>query len=762
VLPAAPPPVRMTKNSLQRKRMTQAKAKTVTAWGAAPDALPAVKCVRLMKDAGRVLHDAIETLLPALTTTTTPSAKNKAEKKLRSALQLVSHFLETHGPSLHKSITSLASAATVRACEMKIADEHTHRLQTNGYRGFEHKQHEKRLRDLARDIQARTADATAETEPAAEEEAAGSTAEVGHNTTSNQPGMPDIPVEGRKMMARVGVSRACSVKSDSPVQHPQPIRGPDSQYDPKILQVIIRKYICPTGTRQEWTGARGKRSELRKAIIFWLERGWIGASGRILMTKDSDGKLTTEAEKAYQLAHQTIQRHYRMIEAKGWSIKLRWWGDRGRPRLLTAAEARQQCDQLHAAGFDVEVDDWEDMLMDVKQQNAVATGTEDHHCVESASRPTVAAYMRSQDLRTDEGRTVTGTTSSESQTLVREDAGQSIRAAVCLVATALFSGYNPIDPNHARYKEHAKTMTDTDRLVEEVAGRPMLPVDNHLLTSTDATTTFVQLSTGPSENDFVGQRQASARTREQPKVDESPVERTAEQAAANAAAMQVRLNAAMAATPATMLVPEQNGTPIVSAFADTRTTAAPLKPCHGSKRNATKEARRAKKRGDQPHAAGFKTKSMHSFVRYSYCARNGIVCTMPCPDSDLCCCVMRRVAILRRMPWATTHPCGRSSPVAAVRPCVFIEVHGLVIRVCTCTCACVGVRLGAHDSTAHNGTARYYYTPVRKCARPSCNWSATMIPHETNKSGIHLLKVEGMHRASTTCFCCCCCCCCCR
>jgi hypothetical protein len=108
----------MTKNSLQRKRMTQAKAQTVTAWGAAPNALPAVKCVRLMKDAGRVLHDAIETLLPALTTTTTPNAKNKAEKKLRSALQLVSHFLETHGPSLHKSITSLASAATVRACEM--------------------------------------------------------------------------------------------------------------------------------------------------------------------------------------------------------------------------------------------------------------------------------------------------------------------------------------------------------------------------------------------------------------------------------------------------------------------------------------------------------------------------------------------------------------------------------------------------------------------------------------------------------------------
>jgi hypothetical protein len=81
-------------------------------------------------------------------------------------------------------------------------------------------------------------------------------------------------------MARVGLSRSCSTKSDSPVEHPQPILGPDSQYDPKVLQVFIRRYICPVGTAAEWKNAKGRRPELRKAIIFWLERGWVGASGR--------------------------------------------------------------------------------------------------------------------------------------------------------------------------------------------------------------------------------------------------------------------------------------------------------------------------------------------------------------------------------------------------------------------------------------------------------------------------------------------------
>ncbi len=57
-------------------------------------------------------------------------------------------------------------------------------------------------------------------------------------------------------MARVGLSRSCSsTKSDSPVEHPQPILGPDSQYDPKVLQVFIRRYISPVGTAAEWKNA---------------------------------------------------------------------------------------------------------------------------------------------------------------------------------------------------------------------------------------------------------------------------------------------------------------------------------------------------------------------------------------------------------------------------------------------------------------------------------------------------------------------------
>ena len=138
--------------------MTQAQAQTVVAYGAAQNAFPAVKCVRLMKDAGRVLHNAIEELLPALIATTTPKPKTTttptpktaaAEKKLRSALQLVSQFLESQGPLLRTSITALASQDTVRACEMKLSAEHSARLRNSGYKGFEDKPHEKRFRDLA-------------------------------------------------------------------------------------------------------------------------------------------------------------------------------------------------------------------------------------------------------------------------------------------------------------------------------------------------------------------------------------------------------------------------------------------------------------------------------------------------------------------------------------------------------------------------------------------------------------------------------------
>jgi hypothetical protein len=336
------------------------------------------------------------------------------------------------------------------------------------------------------------------------------------------------------------------------------------------------------------------------------------------MVKDSDGMLMGEAATAYDSAQKKIRRDYRTIEEHGWASKLRWWGDSGRPRLLTDEEAKQQCDQLHEAGFDVDRKDWEDVLLVQKRAHALATGTEDANCVKPVCTKTANAYMRMQDMRSDAGRTVTGTTSSESQTQVRQDAGQSIRAVVCFAATALYTGYNPIDAEHPRYKEHAKTMSDTDRLVEAVAKQTMLPVDNHLLTSTDATTTFVHLNTAPSSSCDVAQRKASARKLPPQEVDESPVNMTTEEAAANAAAMQARLDAARAATPQSMLAPHspaQNGTSAISALADRPTAAAPLKPCHGSKRNAHTEARRAKEAGEQANASGFKIKSMHSFVR---------------------------------------------------------------------------------------------------------------------------------------------------
>jgi hypothetical protein len=72
----------------------------------------------------------------------------------------------------------------------------------------------------------------------------------------------------------------------------------------------------------------------------------------------------------------------------------------------------------------------------------------------------------------------------------------------------LYAGYNPIDSNHPRYLKHKLTMNDTDRLVESGTKCAMLPVDNHLLTSQDATTTYVHLNAQPSKTD-VGQRKAN-------------------------------------------------------------------------------------------------------------------------------------------------------------------------------------------------------------------------------------------------------------
>jgi hypothetical protein len=79
---------------------------------------------------------------------------------------------------------------------------------------------------------------------------------------------------------------------------------------------------------------------------------------------------------------------------------------------------------------------------------------------------------------------------------------------VCYVITMLYAGYNPIDSNHPRYLKHKLTMNDTDRLVESGTKCAMLPVDNHLLTSQDATTTYVHLNAQPSKTD-VGQRKAN-------------------------------------------------------------------------------------------------------------------------------------------------------------------------------------------------------------------------------------------------------------
>ncbi len=85
-----------------------------------------------------------------------------------------------------------------------------------------------------------------------------------------------IQVSAHPSLARVQPQRGCvaaqvtSSRSAVPA-HPTPTRGVDSQHGPKMLQVIIRKYICPAGTDAAWVGGRSKA--LCTAIWFWLERG---------------------------------------------------------------------------------------------------------------------------------------------------------------------------------------------------------------------------------------------------------------------------------------------------------------------------------------------------------------------------------------------------------------------------------------------------------------------------------------------------------
>jgi hypothetical protein len=172
----------------------------------------------------------------------------------------------------------------------------------------------------------------------------------------------------------------------------------------------------------------------------------------------------------------------------------------------------------------------------------------------------------------------------------------------------LYAGYNPIDSNHPRYLKHKLTMNDTDRLVESGTKCAMLPVDNHLLTSQDATTTYVHLNAQPSKTD-VGQRKANARSQAPQDIDEEPVELSAEETERLSAAMATRLAELQAGTPETDLdqALQQKNRPAAPA---TASDGAPLRPCDGHHTSAVVQERRAKERGDAFNGKGIKVKSM--------------------------------------------------------------------------------------------------------------------------------------------------------
>ena len=495
--------------SLTRKPTTLKEARTIAASGAARIAYNAVDCVKRLQDAVLGLKDA-DILLTDLANAKRPVEKQRLERRLAEQLVLLRTTMESQHVLLRQSIVGLASEATVRACEMTRNHKHTEYLKAGYYKGFETKQHQKRLWQFVKNP----------TCPWGEGK---------HTSTPTTPAGPEEEMAAPEAMARVIKPRKCHpLKSPNTVpEHRAPVNG--VQYDPKVLQLIIRRNICPTGTAMEWKASDGANKPLKAAIIYWLERGWVGSKGPVQMKREGEKQtLTADCKAEFKAIRQKIQRDYELIEKKGWSVALRWWGQIGRTALQYAAETSQMSDRLHQSGHDVHHADWQEGLNVVKTATAVAQQTQDANCVTPVSAPTVSKYMRAQDLAEGSSRTTTGTTSSLTQTVVREAAAKSLRAVVCYVSTMLYAGYNPIDSNHPRYLKHKLTMNDTDRLVESVTNCAMLPVDNHLLSSQDATTTYVHLNAQPSKTD-VGQRKANARSQAPQDIDEEPVELSAEE-----------------------------------------------------------------------------------------------------------------------------------------------------------------------------------------------------------------------------------------
>jgi hypothetical protein len=131
--------------SLTRKPTTLKEARTIAASGAARIAYNAVDCVKRLQDAVLGLKDA-DILLTDLANAKRPVEKQRLETRLLAKqLVLLRTTMESQHVLLRQSIVGLASEATVRACEMTRNHKHTEYLKAGYYKGFETKQHQKRL-----------------------------------------------------------------------------------------------------------------------------------------------------------------------------------------------------------------------------------------------------------------------------------------------------------------------------------------------------------------------------------------------------------------------------------------------------------------------------------------------------------------------------------------------------------------------------------------------------------------------------------------
>ena len=480
--------------SFGRFKPTKAKAaKGITAAAAVKKAYPLYECAMLGKDALAVLSDAADDVRQGRGSPATTAAR----------LDLVLAFLQhasggatkTGGGVLLGAVTDLSAQYVRTACAQNYQDklQETRESATTGkakkkYSGKN--DHVARLRQLAKKVKVNTAAAMAEQKAPVVIAATG------------------VPVVSATSV-RIVPHRACANPTQmrgSIVEHPEPVRGPNSAYHPLEVQAIIRTHICPKGTEHEWVGGK-HNNRLREHVMFWLEKGWLGG-GRLNIRADSDEAttLTEEGTAAFNRARAVLKRHYDKVEKHGWKVKLNYWSQTGRPRVMTPAERREGCQRLHAAGFDVEYEDWAEEVHARMKVTALETGAEDAELVRPPSMATVKAVMVSNDLNAGSQATKTGSTSTVTQTLTRQSAGESIRATHQLAAMVFAANYFPIAETHPRWLKFKEIMTLDDHMVVDAAGCPMIPVQACMLSSTDATSEWIQLNAGVPKVKFPAQR----------------------------------------------------------------------------------------------------------------------------------------------------------------------------------------------------------------------------------------------------------------